>query len=147
MFPFTQELRTVLEGQKAKADNVKKRGIICPWVFNRKGKPIKEFHRTWKSACIAAGIPGRIPPDFRWTAVRNLVRAGIPERVAMQMTGPKIRSVFERYNIVSEGDLLETARKLDAVSRTQYQTQSPNAPILDSAKLLKTKGCACSSGG
>src|SRR5436190_8203605 len=74
----------------------------------------RQFSQQWIAACRAAGTPGRIPHDFRRTAVRNLVRAGIPERVAMTLTGHKTRSVFERYNIVSAGDLLEAAKKLDA---------------------------------
>ena len=45
--------------------------------------------------------------------MRNLVRAGVPERVAMQMTGHQTRAVFERYNIVSPGDLREAAQRLD----------------------------------
>jgi integrase len=127
-FPFTAELRALLGTQKAKADALKKKGIICPYVFNRKGKPIKEFRRTWKRACKAAGIPGRIPHDFRRTAVRNLVRAGIPERVAMKMTGHKTRSVFERYNIVSEGDLDMAARRLDEISSTVSSTVGNSGP-------------------
>lgn len=115
-FPFTAELRALLEFQKAKADALKRKGIICPYVFHRNGKTIKEFRRSWTKACMAAGVPGRIPHDFRRTAVRNLVRAGIPERVAMQLSGHKTRSVFERYNIVSDGDLTDAAERLNKFS-------------------------------
>jgi hypothetical protein len=68
---------------------------------------------AWREARTDAGCPGRILHDFRWTAVRNLVRAGVPERVAMQRTGHKTRAIFERYNIVNVGDLSEAEQRLD----------------------------------
>lgn len=116
-FPMTRELRELLEHQRGSTDDLQRRiQIVCRHVFHRDGRPIKSFRRAFRSACTAAGCPGRVIHDLRRTAVRNLVRAGIPERVAMQMTGHKTRSVFERYNIVSAGDLREAAKRLDALS-------------------------------
>jgi integrase len=118
-FPMTRELREVLEQQRAITENLRRQlKVVCPRVFHRAGRPIKSFRVAFRSACVEAGCPGQVLHDFRRTAVRNLVRAGIPERVAMQMTGHKTRSVFERYNIVSAGDLREAAKRLDAATGT-----------------------------
>lgn len=76
-------------------------------------KPIISLNKAWKAAYRAAGCPGRIPHDLRRTAIQNMVRRGIPERVAMKLTGHKTASVFARYDITSSGDLLEAAKRLD----------------------------------
>lgn len=93
-------------------------------MFHRNGKPIKSFRSAWETACKAAGCPGRIPHDFRPTAVRNLVRAGVPEKTAMQLTGHKTRSVFDRYDIISDRDLAEAVARLSAASRAKAAATS-----------------------
>jgi integrase len=114
---MTDALRLVLTEQKTAADALKARHVICPFVLHRDGERIRTFKKAWRSACTAAGCPGRIVHDLRRTAVRHLVRAGIPERVAMQLTGHKTRSIFDRYNIVSDADLRVAADRLNAVPR------------------------------
>jgi len=127
VFPFTDELREVLEAQRKHTEKIQKgQGQICPWVFHREGKQVKSFRRSWLTACKKAGVPGRIPHDFRRTAVRNLVRAGVPEQVAMKMTGHKTRSVFERYNIVNDADLEEAARRLNDATGKDMGKDSPS---------------------
>jgi integrase len=80
VFPFTLELRAVLSEQKAKTEALQRElGRVIPWVFHRDGQQFKSYRRAWKTACRKAALPGRIPHDFRRTAVRNLVRAGVPE--------------------------------------------------------------------
>ena len=125
VFPMTTDLRALLQAQHVEHERLKKAGHICPYVFFRevaegrggekKPRRIISFTKAWRSACMKAGCPGRIPHDLRRSAIRAFVRAGVPERVAMELSGHKTRSTFERYNIVSETDLRDAARRLDAV--------------------------------
>ncbi len=86
---------------------------VCPHVFHRDDRPIGDIRKAWAPAGKAAGVESRPFHGMRRSAVRNMVRAGVPERVAMEISGHRTRAVFDRYNITSERDLR------DAMQRTQ----------------------------
>ena len=128
VFFFTPELKAGLEAQRALTDEAQRTaGRIIPWVFHRGGRPIRDFRTAWANACKLAGVPGRIPHDFRRTAVRNLERAGVSRSVAMKMTGHKTEAVYRRYAIVSEGDLRDAAKKLAGLVQEVVQVDRASA--------------------
>ena len=88
-------------------------------VFHRDAVTVRSWRTAWPEACRRAGVPGRLLHDCRRTTARNLVRAGVPERVAMQLTGHKTRAIFDRYNIVQEAELHEAGARLLAYLAAQ----------------------------
>ncbi len=110
-------------------DRRSKINLGCAYVFHNDGKQIKDFRFVWNEACRKTGLgygyklnnkyveewkhlgTGPTFHDFRRTAVRNLIRSGVAENVAMKITGHKTRSVFDRYNIVTSDDLRLAAEK------------------------------------
>ena len=85
-----------------------------PRVFHRDGVPVRVWRTALRNACRQARLPHRLLHDCRRTAARNLIRAGIPKRIAMLLTGHKTREVFDRYNIVNEQELLTAGKRLAA---------------------------------
>lgn len=128
MFPLDPDLRPILEAQRDATKALEQEyGRVIPWVFHRGGRRLASFRKVWLRACQEAGVPGRLIHDFRRTAVRNLIRAGVSQAVAMALVGHKTASVFRRYAIVDEGMLTDAAAKLGDLHRDLRRTSRKGA--------------------
>jgi integrase len=105
-------------------ERLKMRRLDCPFVFHHGGKRIGDFKKAWNTACNDSGLAGTLVHDLRRCAARNLSRAGVPEAVAMEITGHRTRSMYRRYRIVDEKDLREAAERLQAHLEKQPKVQT-----------------------
>lgn len=100
----------------------------CVWLFSLNGKPVKDFKADWKQACEKAGVPGLLFHDLRRTAVRNMIRAGVPEKIAMQISGHKTASMLWRYNITDTRDIKEAGKRTERYLEAQRGQQHAHLP-------------------
>ena len=117
-----------LEGPLAEImeHRTKRRRLDCPLIFHRTskgqhGQPVLDIRKQWKAALKAAHLPpGLLPYDLRRSAIRNMVRGGTKESVAMKISGHQTRSTFDRYNIVDETDVREAV-----IATAAYVAEQP----------------------
>jgi integrase len=111
----------------------------CKYVFlnYETGQRIKDFRGAWHKALRETELEGKLFHDFRRTAIRNMVRSGVPERVAMMISGHKTRSVFDRYNIVNEEDLKKASRRVNEYH--MRKEQKPQGHHLGTIEALEDK--------
>jgi integrase len=101
------------------------RRLDCPFVFHVEGRLLKDFSGSWKTARKEA----LLVYDLRRSGIRNLIRAGIPESVAMKVSGHKTRKMLDRYNIASEEDLDAASVKLDRYPDAQQDEPAKVTPL------------------
>lgn len=117
--PITADLRPILAAavkDKAPADFL---------LTRADGRRVKDFRGLWSVLLRESGLPaGLLIHDFRRSAIRNMLRRGISERIAMAISGHKTRSIFDRYNIIAEQDIIEAGRKLEGSMRPRRATKT-----------------------
>jgi integrase len=85
------------------------------------GASVSETKTAWNSARARAGVSDALVHDLRRTAVRNMLAAGLSEKMAMMISGHKTRSMIDRYQIIDERDIELAGQKMAAYEARQRQ--------------------------
>jgi integrase len=107
-----------------------RRRLGCALVFHRASKgrlgaPVLDYRRAWRVALKAAKLPLTLRPyDLRRSALRNLIRSGTHETVAMAISGHRTRSTFDRYNITSTDDVAAAIERVASEDWTSHGTKA-----------------------
>jgi integrase len=105
----SESLEEIREATKGKGPD----DYVFTWTTgNKMGKRIRDFRECWNMACEAAKLPELLFHDLRRSAVRRMVRRGVPPLVARRISGHLTDAIFQRYDITSDQDLAEAAEKI-----------------------------------
>ena len=98
--PLTRRLLEIIEEQWRK-----RRDFSCLYVFNRHGRRISNFRKSWTAATEAAHKPGLLVHDLRRSAIKNMMKTRVPQATAMAISGHKTTSTFRRYHIIDTDEI------------------------------------------
>ncbi len=115
---------TILEILRRRAEA--KRG---PFVFHRKGKPVRWFYKSWQRAIKARGLDGLLVHDLRRSFARAGVQAGVHQHILMAVAGMKTPSIFQRYNIVDESQIADAVERVSAYAEGKSSAAPPAATM------------------
>jgi len=121
-FPVKGRLAEILEEQRQLMQDA---GFVSEHVFfNEDGTEIgyEQLRWRWDLARRETKITHTFH-SLRRTAARNMIRAGVPQRVAQELLGMETAEIFERYAIVDETVLEEGAAKLFASPRPEVEPE------------------------
>lgn len=122
--PIPGELAAIIERRRAVKTVKRGTTVLVPFLFHRNGRAVANFDKAWATATEKAGCPGKIFHSLRRTAVRQMIRAGIPIPLAKLWSGHSTDAVFYRYGILDTKDMRKAFEKVEQFRETERREET-----------------------